>query len=358
MIVRHEVSRAFPVGRSAAIDGLNQLMRQVAGYDSTVLIRGESGTGKELVARAHSRAFRAVARAVRAGQLRRDSARPARERAVRPRERRVHGRVTTRIGRFELADGGTLFLDEIGDMRFDMQVKLLRVLQERAFERVGSGEQRRANVRILAATHRDLETRVARGEFREDLFFRLNVFPIVVPPLARARRRSACADRRSRAPRRSRRPAPRSRFTRTALDCLRPTRGPATCASCRISSSASRSCIRIRRSIATNSPRRSASGAATRSPRSRPYRPGARPARAPRQHREAAHPQRARADRRHRGARRAAPQASANDARREAAQVRAARARLSGVSATFFGATTMHAGPSIRRLSSPSPSTN
>ena len=127
--------------------------------------------------------------------------------------------MTTRIGRFELADGGTLFLDEIGDMSVDMQVKLLRVLQERAFERVGSGEQRRANVRILAATHRDLEARARTGEFREDLFFRLNVFPIVVPSL-----RERCDDlpaliddlvRRGEADGR-----PSIAFTETALDCL------------------------------------------------------------------------------------------------------------------------------------------
>src|SRR5690606_38639063 len=93
------------------------------------------------------------------------------------------GAVCARVGRFELASGGTLFLDEIGDMSLDMQVKLLRVLQERVFERVGSPESKRANVRILAATHHDLEARVADGEFRADLFFRLNVFPICVPAL-------------------------------------------------------------------------------------------------------------------------------------------------------------------------------
>jgi sigma-54 specific flagellar transcriptional regulator A len=129
------------------------------------------------------------------------------------------GALTTRIGRFELADGGTLFLDEIGDMSFDMQVKLLRVLQERVFERVGSGEQRRANVRILAATHRDLETRARAGEFREDLFFRLNVFPIPVPPLRdRLDDLPALIDdlvRRGEAEGR-----PSISFTETALDCL------------------------------------------------------------------------------------------------------------------------------------------
>src|SRR5688572_13979371 len=183
MVVSSPASAAFPVGRSTAIHGLDQLMRQVAGYDSTVLIRGESGCGKELVAR---RIHELSARShgpfvpVNCGAIPRELL----ESELFGHEKGAFtGALTTRIGRFELADGGTLFLDEIGDMSFDMQVKLLRVLQERAFERVGSGEQRRANVRILAATHRDLETRASAGEFREDLFFRLNVFPIVVPPL-------------------------------------------------------------------------------------------------------------------------------------------------------------------------------
>jgi sigma-54 specific flagellar transcriptional regulator A len=178
-----EARSAFPVGRSPAIDGLDQLMRQVAGYDSTVLIRGESGCGKELVARRiHELSHRSRGPfvPVNCGAIPRDLL----ESELFGHEKGAFtGALTTRVGRFELADGGTLFLDEIGDMSVDMQVKLLRVLQERAFERVGSGEQRRANVRIVAATHRDLEARSRTGEFREDLFFRLNVFPIAVPPL-------------------------------------------------------------------------------------------------------------------------------------------------------------------------------
>jgi sigma-54 specific flagellar transcriptional regulator A len=183
MIGSSPASAVFPVGRSPAIHGLDQLMRQVARYDSTVLIRGESGCGKELVARRiHelSPRSRGPFVPVNCGAIPRELL----ESELFGHEKGAFtGALTTRIGRFELADGGTLFLDEIGDMSFDMQVKLLRVLQERAFERVGSGEQRRANVRILAATHRDLEARARAGEFREDLFFRLNVFPIVVPPL-------------------------------------------------------------------------------------------------------------------------------------------------------------------------------
>jgi len=194
-------------------------MRQVAGYDSTVLIRGESGCGKELVARRiHELSPRAKGPfvPVNCGAIPRDLL----ESELFGHEKGAFtGALTTRIGRFELADGGTLFLDEIGDMSFDMQVKLLRVLQERAFERVGSGERRRANVRIVAATHRDLETRARAGEFREDLFFRLNVFPIVVPPLReRGDDLPALIDdlvRRGTADGR-----PSIRFTHTALDCL------------------------------------------------------------------------------------------------------------------------------------------
>ncbi len=176
--MRASAPKLFPVGPSAAIHDLDRLMRQVAGYDSTVLIRGESGCGKELVARRiHELSGRAQARPfvpVNCGAIPRDLL----ESELFGHEKGAFtGALTARVGRFELADGGTLFLDEIGDMSVDMQVKLLRVLQERSFERVGSAETRRSNVRILAATHRDLEARTGVGEFREDLFFRLNVFP-------------------------------------------------------------------------------------------------------------------------------------------------------------------------------------
>ncbi len=183
MIDVNSFSGSFPVGQSAAINELDLLMRQVARYDSTVLILGESGCGKELVARhIHELSARCDGPfvPVNCGAIPRELL----ESELFGHEKGAFtGALTTRIGRFELADGGTLFLDEIGDMSLDMQVKLLRVLQERTFERVGSGESRRANVRIVAATHRDLEARVVSREFREDLFFRLNVFPIRVPPL-------------------------------------------------------------------------------------------------------------------------------------------------------------------------------
>ena len=174
---------AFPVGKSPAISTLDAQIKRVARYESTVLIQGESGCGKELVAR----------RIHELSERRGGPFVPINCAAI-PRELleselfghekgSFTGALNTRIGRFELAARGTLFLDEIGDMTLDMQVKLLRVLQERTFERVGSVESRRADVRILAATHRDLEARVAERQFREDLFFRLNVVPIRVPPL-------------------------------------------------------------------------------------------------------------------------------------------------------------------------------
>jgi sigma-54 dependent transcriptional regulator, flagellar regulatory protein len=172
-----------PTGESGSIKHIHALIRQVAVHDSSVLILGDSGTGKEVVARAihnasprRNRPFIAVnCGAIPADLL--ESELFGHEKGA------FTGAVATRKGRFELADGGTLFLDEIGDMSLPMQVKLLRVLQERVFERVGSALQYRCNVRIIAATHRNLEEAITRGNFREDLFYRLNVFPIDMPAL-------------------------------------------------------------------------------------------------------------------------------------------------------------------------------
>jgi sigma-54 specific flagellar transcriptional regulator A len=172
-----------PTGDSPAVRQILGLIGQVAAHDSSVLILGESGTGKEVVARAihnasprRNRPFIAVnCGAIPADLL--ESELFGHEKGS------FTGAVATRKGRFELADGGTLFLDEIGDMSLPMQVKLLRVLQERVFERVGSALQYRCNVRIIAATHRNLEEAISRGAFREDLFYRLNVFPIEMPAL-------------------------------------------------------------------------------------------------------------------------------------------------------------------------------
>jgi sigma-54 specific flagellar transcriptional regulator A len=172
-----------PTGQSGAIRHIVSLIEQVAIHESSVLVLGESGTGKEVVARAihHSsprrnRPFIAVnCGAIPADLL--ESELFGHEKGA------FTGAVATRKGRFELAEGGTLFLDEIGDMSLPMQVKLLRVLQERVFERVGSALQLKCNVRIIAATHRNLEDAIERGAFREDLFYRLNVFPIDMPSL-------------------------------------------------------------------------------------------------------------------------------------------------------------------------------
>ena len=173
----------LPTGTSVLIRDVISLIRQVAGHDSTVLVLGESGTGKEVCARAvhdlsprRNRPFVAVnCGAIPADLL--ESELFGHEHGA------FTGAVSARKGRFEIAEGGTLFLDEIGDMSPTMQVKLLRVLQERVFERVGNQVPLRCNVRIIAATHRNLEDSIQRGTFREDLFHRLNVFPIEMPAL-------------------------------------------------------------------------------------------------------------------------------------------------------------------------------
>jgi sigma-54 specific flagellar transcriptional regulator A len=183
-VVVPERSRArLPTGVSAAVREVTALIRQVAEHDSTVLILGESGTGKEVAARAihdlsprRNRPFVAVnCGAIPAELL--ESELFGHEKGA------FTGAVSARKGRFEIAEGGTLFLDEIGDMSPTMQVKLLRVLQERVFERVGNHVPMRCNVRIIAATHRNLEENIIKGTFREDLFHRLNVFPIEMPAL-------------------------------------------------------------------------------------------------------------------------------------------------------------------------------
>ena len=173
----------LPTGTSPQIRAVIALLRQVAVFDSTVLILGESGTGKEVAARAihelsprRQRPFAAVnCGAIPADLL--ESELFGHEKGA------FTGAIAARKGRFEIAEGGTLFLDEIGDMSPTMQVKLLRVLQERVFERVGNHVPTPCNVRIIAATHRDLESSIERGTFREDLYHRLNVFPVEMPPL-------------------------------------------------------------------------------------------------------------------------------------------------------------------------------
>jgi sigma-54 specific flagellar transcriptional regulator A len=170
-------------GNSDLITATKKLIVQVAKTDASVLILGESGTGKEVVAQSlHqlSNRSREPFVPVNCGAI------PAEliESELFGHEKGAFtGALTARQGRFEMAEGGTLFLDEIGDMPLSMQVKLLRVLQEKTFERVGSNKTIKCNVRIIAATHRNLEDEIANNKFREDLYYRLNVFPIEVPSL-------------------------------------------------------------------------------------------------------------------------------------------------------------------------------
>lgn len=179
----YEDSRFRIIGDSPALRLVLDQIHVVAPTDSTVLIHGETGTGKELVARAiHELSPRRRApfvtlncAAIPAGLL--ESELFGHERGA------FTGAVIQRIGRFEMANGGTLFLDEIGDMTLDLQVKLLRVLQEQTYERLGSNRTSRVNVRVVAATHRDLERMIGEKQFRADLFYRLSVFPLSLPSL-------------------------------------------------------------------------------------------------------------------------------------------------------------------------------
>ena len=171
------------VGSSPGIQRVRSMIEMVARSDANVLIVGESGTGKEVVARHvhhHSNRRSKPFVPLNCGAIPPDLL----ESELFGHEKGAFtGAIASRQGRFEMADGGTLFLDEIGDMSLSMQVKLLRVLQERTFERVGSNKSHSVNVRILAATHVNLDQAIREGRFREDLFYRLNVFPIETPPL-------------------------------------------------------------------------------------------------------------------------------------------------------------------------------
>ena len=189
--LREEVDKASMfeeiVGASPALAAVLSRVSKVAGSDSTVLVTGETGTGKELVARAiHRRSRRASGAfvAVSCAAIPRDliaSELFGHEKGA------FTGALQRRLGRFELADGGTIFLDEIGELSADTQVALLRVLQEREFERVGGRDRIRVDVRVIAATNRDLSAAVADGAFRQDLFYRLNVFPLEMPALRERR---------------------------------------------------------------------------------------------------------------------------------------------------------------------------
>jgi Nif-specific regulatory protein len=178
-----EIKPSYMIGSASSMRSVYYNIEQVASSATTVLIRGESGTGKELVARAlHEKSNRAKRNFIKFNCA-------ALPDSIIESELFGHekgaftGALAMRKGRFELADGGTIFLDEIGDVSPAVQVKLLRALQEKEFERVGSQETKRVDVRVIAATSRDLEAMIAEGTFREDLYYRLNVFPIYMPPL-------------------------------------------------------------------------------------------------------------------------------------------------------------------------------
>ena len=181
--MRPEIGFPRIVGESPALREVLRLIGMVAASDSTVLLLGETGTGKELIAHAiHNRSHRKGRTFVKfncagipSGLL--ESELFGHERGA------FTGAIAQQVGRLELADQGSLFLDEIGDIPLELQPKLLRVLQEREFERLGSTRTKKVDVRVVAATHRDLDEMIREKQFRSDLYYRLNVFPISIPPL-------------------------------------------------------------------------------------------------------------------------------------------------------------------------------
>lgn len=181
--LKHKFDFGGLIGSSPQMQKLYELIKKIADTDSTVLIHGESGTGKELIAKIihynSSRSQKAFV-PLNCAAIPKDLL----ESELFGHEKGAFtGAINTRIGRFELANNGTIFLDEIGDLHPSLQVKLLRVIQEREFERVGSTKTLKVDVRILAATNKDLKKAITNGEFREDLYYRLNVIPLEIPPV-------------------------------------------------------------------------------------------------------------------------------------------------------------------------------
>ena len=176
------------IGNSAALESVLEQVEQVASTDSTVLIEGETGTGKELVAHAIHNGSQRVGRAfikLNCAAIPLDLL----ESELFGHEKGAFtGAIAQKIGRFEMADKGTLFLDKVGDIPTALQPKLLRVLQEQEFERLGSGRTHKVDVRLVAASNRSLVRMVARGQFRSDLYYRLNVFPVLLPALRERRK--------------------------------------------------------------------------------------------------------------------------------------------------------------------------
>ncbi|HPI41356.1 MAG TPA: sigma-54 dependent transcriptional regulator [Pseudobdellovibrionaceae bacterium] len=186
-LLRKELHRTYKfdqiIGQSESIQNVLSLVQRVAHSDATILVMGESGTGKELIARAiHYNSDRSLHPfvAINCGAI---PSELLESELFGHMKGAFTGAISNRVGRFELADGGTLFLDEIGDLEPSLQVKILRALQERSFEPVGSTKTVSINVRVIAATNIDLEKAVEEGRFREDLYYRLNVIPVSVPPL-------------------------------------------------------------------------------------------------------------------------------------------------------------------------------
>ena len=233
---RNQPERAFEqiIGNSSALESVLEQVARVAPTDSTVLIQGETGTGKELIAHAIHNASPRCGRALIKLNCAAIPLDLLESELFGHEKGAFTGAIAQKIGRFEMADGGTLFLDEVGDIPAALQPKLLRVLQEQEFERLGSGRTHKVDVRLVAATNRNLLEMAARNEFRSDLYYRLNVFPIIAAAAPRTPRRYSSASgalcRDFRLPHEK---ANQATFLRKPWRPSRRTRGLATYVSCK-----------------------------------------------------------------------------------------------------------------------------